>query len=125
MFFKHNIYGIVWALVIFFVCSLPSDEFPDVPTLKYFDKAVHFFLFAQFSLLLIVGFKKQFQYRFLRNRAVGNAFLFSVIYGILIEILQHFVFKSRSFDVFDIAANFSGTVFGVFMFFIIYGKTSN
>ena len=124
MFLRHNIYGILWALLIFFVCTLPSDKFPEIPTLKYFDKAVHFFLYAQFSLLLVVGFKKQFQYRILRNRSVGNAFIISVLYGILMEILQNFVFTSRSFDVFDIAANFFGTVFGVIMFFIIYGKTT-
>ncbi len=122
MFLRHNVYSILWALLILFVCALPSDEFPEIPSFKYFDKAVHFFLYAPFSLILIVGFKKQSQYGILRNRAVGNAFLISFFYGILIEILQYYVFKSRSFDVFDISANFFGTVFGILMFYIIYGK---
>lgn len=124
MFLRHNVSGILWAILILLLSGLPSSEFPVAPPFKYFDKAVHFFLYAQFSLFLIIGFIKQFQYNKLRQRAIGYAFLISFLYGILMEILQNFVFKGRSIELMDILANFSGTIFGILIFFIIYGKPS-
>jgi VanZ family protein len=123
MFLRHNLPGISWAVLILIVCSMPQGEFPAALPFKHFDKTVHFFLYAFLSLFLIVGFKKQFEFRLLRKRAILYSFLFSFSYGLLIEMLQQFIFTTRSFDVMDLVANFSGTIFGIFAFFIIYGKS--
>ncbi len=125
MFLRHNIFGILWAILILILCGLPASEFPVSPPFKYFDHAVHFYLYAQFTLLLIIGFLKQFQFKKLRNRAIFNSFLISILYGILIELLQKFIFKERSIELMDIVSNFSGTIIGIAAFFIIYGKPSN
>lgn len=125
MFLRYNSLGILWAIFILVICILPPSGFPADPPFKYFDKTVHFYLFLQLSLLLITGFKKQHQYKFLRKKALAYAFFLSVAYGILIELLQGFVFTGRQIEFMDLVANFSGTIFGIVAFLIIYGKTSN
>lgn len=123
MFLRHNTIGILWAVFIFMVGSLPSSEFPVTLPFQHFDKVVHFFLYALLTLFLVVGFKKQYQYRRLRKYSLRYSFLISGAYGLIIEFLQGFVFSGRSIETSDIIANFSGIVFGYLVFFVIYGKT--
>ncbi len=114
--------GMLWGLLILVLSAFPPGEFPDKAPFPNFDKAVHFYLYAQFTLLLIVGFIKQFQLRILHKGPVRSAFLISFFYGIINELLQKYVFSGRSIELFDIAANFSGAIFGILIFYIIYGK---
>ncbi len=122
MFFRHNWPGIFWAIFILILCGIPGSEFPVSPPIKHFDKAIHFFLYAQLSILLITGFIKQFRFRTLRYQPISSGLVISFFYGFLIEFLQNYFFIARSFDPFDLLANFCGTIFGILAFLIIYGK---
>lgn len=124
MFLRYNYLGILWAWVILFVCSIPPSEVPSFQPFPHFDKTIHFYMFAQFSFLLVVGFRKQYTFKTIQRFPFKNAFYMALLYGILIEILQFFVFSGRNFDVMDIAANFLGTIFGIFLVLLIYGKLS-
>ncbi len=61
-------------------------------------------------------------YFFARNEHPLNGkeliiLLFSILlYGIIIEILQGLLTASRTADIFDVAANLIGTLFGIFFF---------
>lgn len=124
MFLKHNWSGILWFLLIGILSGMPGNQLPEVHFflgIFAFDKIIHIFFYSVLTLLLIVGFQKQFQFRLLRYFPLRFSFLISLFYGILIEILQYFVFVGRSFEINDIFANTAGTVVGVFLFFIIYG----
>ncbi len=46
----------------------------------------------------------------------------SVDYGILMEVLQGFVFRNRSFDWFDIIANVAGVVLATVIWTTFLGK---
>lgn len=124
MFLKHNWPGILWFLLIGILSGVPGNQLPTVHFflgIIAFDKLIHVFFYAVLTLLFIVGFKKQFQYRLLRYFPLRFSFFISLTYGFLIEILQYFVFVGRSFEINDILANTAGTFTGVFLFYLIYG----
>ena len=127
MFFKYNLPGIIWALLILVLCGLPGQDFPDLSFWKLlsFDKAAHAFVFAVLVLLLIIGFKKQYSFRNLRHHAIKIATTFSILYGGLIELLQGWVFIGRSADPFDFLANTIGCFTGLLLFYMIYGKQAS
>ncbi len=72
------------------------------------DKVVHFALFFIFTFL---GFAS---YYFKRNYQI---WLFPILFGLMIEILQHFLGWGRTFDIWDITANVTGT-FAAYFFLI-------
>lgn len=122
MFLRYNYLAILWAILMLFLSAIPPEEYPKKGPFPNFDKIIHFYLHAQLTFLLIVGFIKQNRFRFLRYRAVSMALLLSFSYGIAIEILQRFVFIGRSVELYDLIADFLGTIFGILVFYIIYGK---
>jgi VanZ family protein len=122
MFFRHNILGLCWLALIFLLSCMPGKEFSQMQPFSGLDKIIHFYLYFQLSLLLIIGFKKQYSYPLLRYNSVKTALLFSLFYGVFMELLQGFIFMERSIELTDIIANIAGSFWGVFIFFIIYYK---
>ena len=100
---------------------LPGDQFPKVGV-SGLDLVVHFFFYSVFNLLLIVGNIQQEKFIFLRSRPVMAAFFISIMYGLLIELLQGTVFVSRGAELADVVANSVGSVVGWVLFLIIYGS---
>ena len=74
--------------------------------------------FIQFWFLAI-GLSKQFVFSYKRKRVVVIAFLVSVTYGAIIELIQGYVISGRSMDVMDMIANVIGAAIGwiTFLFF--------
>lgn len=124
MFLRHNLLGIVWAICIFVLCAMPADDFPNMSfwDLLNFDKVAHATVFAMLTLFLIVGFKKQYTFDWLRENAKKTAIIGSICYGGLLEVLQGTVFAARSMDVLDFIANTAGCFLGLLAFRMIYGK---
>jgi VanZ family protein len=80
------------------------------------DKIVHFFLFGVLCFLLIKGFNKQRSVGFLSNNPKISAFIFSCVYGVVIELLQEYVFINRSGEVYDALADAVGALIGLWIF---------
>src|SRR5438477_10979216 len=105
---------ISWTLIIFGLCSMPGKAIPHISWLELlsFDKFVHAGIFFVEQVLLMRAFahlnKKMF-YGVL-------ALLFCMAYGGSLELMQFYVFSSRSGDVFDFIANSSGALLGFFLF---------
>lgn len=57
----------------------------------------------------------------MRFKAPQVAFFVAFSYGLLVELLQAFVFFNRSADFGDIIANTIGSVLGIGLFLLIYG----
>jgi len=89
-----------------------------------FDKVIHISFYSVFSLLLCVGYFKQHSTSPKRKRAWLVALIFSVIYGLFVEWLQANVFFERSADVMDMIANTEGSLLGIGLFYLIYGKAA-
>ncbi len=124
MFLRYNSLGIIWTLVILFLCGIPGNRLPNLSFWEYltFDKVAHVGVFGLHTLLLVVGFRRQHQFRGLNSRAKSWAFAVSAIYGIIIELLQLAIFEGRSAELFDVGANLVGCLFGILAFRFIYGR---
>ncbi len=104
------------------LCGLPGNSFPDLSlwALLRFDSFAHAFVFAVFSFLWAVAFRKQQQIKILYRHSISAALLFSVIYGVLIEIMQYAIFFRRSADWLDMVSDAFGGLLGVIIFWFIY-----
>jgi VanZ family protein len=111
-FLKYWLPLIVYCLAIFIQSSFPSPvKEPDVP---FFDKYLHMLGYALLGSLFCRAYG---------SLRLGGKFwlvaLLSVLsaglYGISDEIHQYFV-PSRSADVMDVAADFVGAAWGVFLY---------
>src|SRR5690606_27371840 len=121
MFLQYNLFGICWAAIILILTVSPGHEMPKTLdwNLLGFDTFSHFAVFGLLTLLLIVGFAKQFTFKKIRDNAIGFAISIGILYGILIEGIQSMV-PGRYFDVADILANSIGCLTGFIGFYLIY-----
>ncbi len=101
---------IVWTLLIFILCFIPGQEFPDVH-IPMADKWVHFVLFAVFSFLwLCAGPTKKIL-------PLLVAFVAGALLGWIVEELQGvLVSLGRSKSIQDIYADMLGSAIGVAVF---------
>ncbi|HNW97191.1 MAG TPA: VanZ family protein [Bacteroidales bacterium] len=124
MFFRYNLWGILWGLFILVLIGLPGENIPDVSLWRLLqpDKIFHSVIFGIFVLLLIVGFKKQHTYINLHYHAKWHAVVFGIIYGVITELLQLIIFTHRTADIIDIIADSIGCLLGLLTFNFIYWK---
>jgi len=125
LFFKNNILGILWAIVILILTVLPGNYFPQISSfweLLSLDKLIHVSIFAIFSLLLIRVFKKQNKYLFLYSHSKISALLIGIIYGSLTEIIQSLINNGRHSSLYDFIANSAGCIVGLVLFNMFFMK---
>jgi VanZ family protein len=124
MFLKHNLYGLLWALLILVLCGIPGRDIPHVSFLELlnFDKFVHASIFFVLVVLLINGFGKQSSIAAFHNFPAASAFIICVAYGGALELMQEAVFEERSADVYDFIANSFGCVVGLLLFKPVHKK---
>lgn len=102
--------NIIWATVIFILCTLPGDSIPNPHlNIPHLDKAVHFGMFFIMAVLLCNELEYQTQFRLRKIYAITVFIAF--LYGGAIEVLQQHCF-SRSGDVWDLVADVFGAVAG-------------
>ena len=77
-------------------------------------------MFAVLTFLMVVGLKKQYTYLHVRLHAIRTAFLVSSMFGIAIELLQHFFISGRQGDIIDVLSNTIGCILGILLFKWIY-----
>lgn len=110
--------SIIWAIIILILSGMSGDTVDKISFIKnpHFDKVVHFGIYFVLCSIMIfeAGFLKV-KYTF---TALFYIFLISVNYGILMEIMQEYVFIKRSNNIFDVIANLTGTVFSIFALII-------
>jgi VanZ family protein len=89
--------------------NLPAVSFPSI------DKIVHFCFHFGFTISWIVFFKKELKGKDVNDyKAYFVSFIFSVFFGITIEILQGVLTVTGSSDVTDVLANALGALVAVF-----------
>jgi hypothetical protein len=92
-----------WTGIIAFFCLIQANDIPSVnlPILNL-DKIVHAFFHFVFTSLWFLFFFKQFN-KTASLKLLIVAFIFSVFYGITIEVLQEVITLTRNADVFDVS----------------------
>ncbi|PKP39119.1 MAG: hypothetical protein CVT98_03160, partial [Bacteroidetes bacterium HGW-Bacteroidetes-15] len=84
--------------------------------IPHFDKLVHFIMLMVLALLLISEFNKHRRTYNVSPKAFLWAAIISVLYGAVLEILQHFVFTSRYASLWDIMANCLGVTAALLLY---------
>lgn len=107
--------AIIWSLIITFLLCLPGTEFPKNTWLNevwLIDKWIHIGLF----LVLVFFWSWAFSGKQIGKGKQKTIFfkitLLSLIYGIIMEIVQRYFIPFRSFNYGDIAANGVGCFIG-------------
>jgi VanZ family protein len=112
----RTVLWVIWTLALLAVLLLPLKDgiFPP-EGFRYWDKVVHFGLFAVTGFMSIYGasFFSKFSYRF----------IFGLIFGLVLaigtEFGQSFV-TSRSTSLFDLLADLIGLSLGLFTYTLLY-----
>lgn len=105
---------IISCIIFYLCCLISSDDVPEVEIILPFniqiDKMVHFSMF--FGLSAITAFTYIFFSKGRVNilKLVVGAFVFPILYGGLIEILQDLYFPPRTGDWYDFLADFLGSI---------------
>ncbi|NDW09106.1 VanZ family protein [Dysgonomonas sp. 520] len=112
-FFKHSYVPVIIALVIFYLCCLiPPDDVPDIGV-EFFipmDKLVHFCMYFGLSGAAAVNYIWNKKGQANVYKLIIGAFLLPVIYGGLIELVQHYYFPPRAGDWYDFMADTLGSI---------------
>jgi VanZ family protein len=103
--------ALTWSGIILASCLIKSDEIPQV-SIQNLDKVVHAFFYFVFTSLWFLYFKKHIN-SVNKFKPLVISFVFSVLFGIGIELLQAFITTTRKADVFDVFANVTGTTLAV------------
>ncbi len=113
--------AIIWALIIFllsfYLISMPGSSPFNIP---YLDKAAHFVFYFILAFLVYFGFEGNLEpdsKKIMRCKIV--TVILVIIYGIIIEILQETVTKSRQGDIVDILSNAMGAFLAILSYFFI------
>jgi VanZ family protein len=104
IYFPHLL-SILWTLIILYLSlgKMPDDDSVKI-NIPHLDKVVHFTMYFVYTALLLIEGKSQ------KKRAILVIALYSISFGILMEILQHIFFTYRSGDFFDFLFNTMGVV---------------
>lgn len=106
--FWMKVFAILWLITVSVLFFLPGSALPQdgLFNFPYLDKLVHFVFFV----LLI------YLWRFFIKSSVAFSWLLlalSFVYGLGVELIQHYFIAFRSFDVADIVADMAGAVVGL------------
>lgn len=110
--------ALLWTGVVLLLCLVQSDNIPAV-NIENLDKIVHAFFHFVFTSLWILFFKTQIKDPDSYKPYIIS-FLFSVLFGVTIEILQGQYTTTRKEDALDVVANMVGAslaVFSVILYF--------
>jgi VanZ family protein len=110
--------AVFWTGIVLTLCLVQSNSLPVVKIVNL-DKYVHAFFHFVFTSLWFLFFIGSTQNKNI-FRPLLIAFMLSVFFGIIIEILQGLYTTTRREDILDVAANVFGATLAVFTIVIYY-----
>ena len=125
MFFRQQWRAIVWALFILIITGTPGSYIPEITTFWEWlkpDKIVHVIVFAILSFLILYNIREQYLQSNHRSYYIIFAVGGTAVYGLLTEVLQHYVFIGRSGNVYDVFADCVGAFAGWMLFMWVNQK---
>ena len=105
--------AILWTLAIAILCLIQINDLPNFPSVPIpgKDKYVHFTFHFVFTLLWSSYLLKV--QKSIIIKTLFKILLVSVVYGVLIELLQGEFTATRKADILDVLANTTGATFAV------------
>lgn len=112
--------AIIWTVLITVASLVSSSAIPKV-NLLWNDKIVHFLFYLVFVVLWSFANVKSY----LKMKYDLLIVVFAIFYGIIIEVFQSVLTKTREADLFDAFANSLGAIVGFVGFLIVKNKIFN
>lgn len=112
---KYLLGSILWALLILILTLTPGKHIPQIGVFSY-DKLGHSLIFGILSFLIPFGLRPL--KNFTVKKAILTSFIFTLIYGSTLEIIQDFI-PGRAMDYVDALANALGAIGGVLLFYVV------
>jgi glycopeptide antibiotics resistance protein len=103
--------ALFWTGVIFYFCLREAKDIPQM-VLPFGDKVVHSVFHFVFTTLWFLYFKKKWRTSS-KVKLFICSFVFSLLLGISIEFMQHWITLTRSADAIDVLANVLGATLAV------------
>ncbi|RED48692.1 VanZ family protein [Seonamhaeicola aphaedonensis] len=98
---------IVYTIFIIVASLIKLDNFPKVE-ISFGDKIFHFLTYAVLTVSWFFSFSFTFKVKI--KKALLSAVLLSVIFGIILEVLQDSLTVYRALDIYDVFANTLGAL---------------
>ncbi|MBU3927568.1 MAG: VanZ family protein [Bacteroidetes bacterium] len=117
--------AMTWAILILILTGVPGSYFPEVRSFWQWlspDKIVHLVIFGVQVFLIILGFKPQYLNSKQRFKFVVGATIVTILYGLVTELLQHYVFIGRDGNIFDFLADALGAFLGLLTYYLLKMK---
>ena len=113
--------AILWFTAITVLLVIPGTAFPSENWMSkiQLDKWAHIILFTTLVVLWVKALWKMYQNNFSFVSLAAAVAIISLVYGIGMEIVQHFFVKNRSFELNDIFADLAGSFIG---YLLVRGK---
>ena len=99
--------AIGYTVTLLTVSLMTIKGIPDLG-ISFADKVFHFFAYSVLSFLWFIACL--YTFKFTKKQSVFYALVFSIIFGIFIEVLQGTLTVSRAYDVYDMLANSLGAL---------------
>lgn len=112
-------------IFILIITGTPGSYIPEVLTFWEWlqpDKIVHVAVFGVLSFVILYNARTQYIQSKRRYLYVMVTVAVSTIYGLLTEILQHYVFIGRTGNVYDVLADMVGALAGWLLFYWLIRK---
>lgn len=122
MLIRHLIWTLLYFIAIAFLYLTPGDDIPDLSFWSIFeaDKIAHTGVFAGFTLVMTVGFRRQRYSVPLSRKAKQLSFGVGLVYGSVLEAVQGSVAVGRYTEAGDMVANALGCAIGIVIYRFIY-----
>jgi VanZ family protein len=101
---------ISYTVTLTIVCLVKLNKLPNIGV-SFGDKIFHFLSYSVLAFLWFNTFLYNFKFK--KHSALLYAAVFSVVFGIVIEVLQGTLTEYRSSDIYDVIANTCGVLFTI------------
>ena len=108
---------VLWAIIMLVLTLTPAKEMPRTPDWKLlaFDTAAHAGVFAVLAVLSWVALRQQRRWPALAQRPAMPVFIGSVLFGVLIEILQYLMALGRQAEWSDVVGDSLGAALALLL----------
>jgi VanZ family protein len=123
--FKKFLPAAIWSVIILILTGIPGSYIPRIHKLWGViepDKVVHLFIFGVLVFLILFGFREKYFFSTKRYWFGIISVLITSVYGMIIEILQLYLFIGRSGSRFDFYADAIGALLGWIGFYLVFRK---
>ena len=108
----------IWGLMMMVLFLVPLNKIPGGPELPFADKAVHVFLFLVFSFLLLLARIQHVGTGSILLKQAIRVLIISILFGAIVELSQSWMALGREGSVYDLFADFVGSLLGWFSVFL-------